>query len=231
MPKLFILHCPVSCGHRRTGLEKHLKDRGFTDVEWITDFSTEHPYVQWLHKRLGEQVSLAHISGLVKGLEMFRKVTKNTSNTKWFWKGDDDIRFIKNWNTIQHVPDERLMYINLSVGVNFSLLPDGKPRVIGNNGGAEVFCFTREFAQLILDNVDIRQSADIIIHALLNHIGHPLVCVPVAHQTSLLEPKTSTLVVNNNLMPWIEFIKHFKPTGVRYEDLRNESGFFIGNDA
>ena len=228
MPKLFILHCPVSCGHRRAGLEKHLKDRGFTDVEWIVDYSTEHPYVQWLHERLGKKVSLAHISGLVKGLEMFRKVTKDTSDTKWFWKGDDDIRFIKNWNI---VPDERLMYVNLSVGVNFSILPDGKPRIIGNNGGAEVYCFTREFAQLILDNVDIRQSGDIIIHALLNHIGHPLMCVPVAHQTSLLEPKTSTLVVDNNLVPWIEFVKHFKPTGVRYEDLRNESGFFARDDA
>jgi hypothetical protein len=231
MTKLFIMHCPVTCGERRPGLEKHLKDRGFMDVEWITDYSTDHSYVRWLHKRLGEKASLAHISGLIKGLEMFRKVARDTSNTKWFWKGDDDIRFIKHWDKVQHVPDERLMYVNLSIGVNFGILPDGKPRLIGNNGGAEVFCFTREFAQLFLDNIDIRQSGDILIHAFMNHIGHPLVCVPIAHQTSLLETKTSSLVIDNKLTPWIDFLKNFKPTGVRYEDLRNESGFFTRDDA
>lgn len=228
MPKLYILHCPVSCGHRRPGLEKHIEKRGITDVEWITEYSKDHPYVKWLHARLGGTTSLAHISGLVKGMEMYRRVVHDKSSTKWFWKADDDVVFIKNWN----VPlPENLMYVNMSVGVNFSMLPDAKPRYIGNNGGAEVFCFTREFAQLMLDNVDTRQTGDIVIHGFLNHIGHPLVCIPVAQQTSLLEPKNSSLVVDTTLQNWIDFVQNFKPTGIRYEDLRNESGFFAGNDA
>ena len=183
-----------------------------------------------MHQRLGGKGSPAHVSGLVKGLEMFRRVVHDKSSTKWFWRGDDDIRIVKNWDKIQHVPDERLMFVNLSVGVNFHMLPDGKPRYIGNNGGAELTCFTREFAQLVLDNIDTRQSGDILIHALLHHIGHPLVCVPIAQQTSLLEPRNSTLVVDTTLQNWVEFVQNFKPTGVRYEDLRNESGFFTGDD-
>lgn len=229
MPKLYVLHCPVSCGHRRSRLESHLEKRGFDDVEWVTDYSVDHPYVKWLYTKLGEKTSLAHISGIVKCYEMFLSVVRDKSSVKWFWKGDDDIAFIKNWN----VPlPENLIYVNMSVGVNFHILPDAKPQYIGNNGGAEVFCFTREFAQLMLDNVDTRQTFDIVIHALLRHVGHPLVCIPVAHQTSLLEPKTSSLTgIDPTLTPWVEYVQNFKPTGVRYEDLRNESGFFARDDA
>ena len=226
MPKLYVIHCPVTCGRRRSVLEEHLKNRRFTDVEWITDYSTEHPFVKWLHTRIGG--SLAHISGLVKGMEMYRRVVHDKGPDKWFWKGDDDIVFIKNWN----VPlPENLIYVNMSVGVNFHVLPDAKPQYIGNNGGAEVFCFTREFAQLVLDNVDTRQTGDIVIHGLLLHLGHPLTCIPVAQQTSLLEPKNSTLKFDETLTPWVQFVQNFKPTGIKYEDLRNESGFFARDDA
>jgi hypothetical protein len=62
-------------------------------------------------------------------------------------------------------------------------------------------------------------------------VGHPLVCIPVAQQTSLLEPKKSSLVFDQTLPNWIDFVKNFKPTGVKYEDLRNESGFFARDDA
>ena len=228
MPKLYVLHCPVSCGQRRPVLEEHLKKRGFDNVEWITDYSADHPYVKWLHERLGGTASLAHIAGIVKGYEMFRRVVHDNGPDKWFWKGDDDIVFIKNWNV--KLPDE-LWYVNMSVGVNFHVLPSTRIRTIGNNGGAEVFCFTREFAQLMLDNIDTRQTFDIIIHGLLNYICHPLVCIPVAQQTSLLEPKKSTLIVDETLGPWIPFVEQFKPTGIKYEDLRNESGFFARDDA
>ena len=228
MPKLYVLHCPVSCGHRRKPLEEHLKKRGFDDVEWITDYAADHPYVKWLHKRLGGTTSLAHISGLVKALEMFHTVLHDKTPNKWFWKGDDDIVFIKKWNV--PIPDD-LIYVNMSVGVNFHIFPNAKPQLIGNNGGSEVYCFTREFAKLFLDNVDTRQSGDIIIHGLLRHIGHPLACIPVAQQTSLLEPKNSSLVFDQTLTPWVQFVQNFKPTGVRYEDLRNESGFFTRDDA
>jgi hypothetical protein len=228
MPKLYILHCPVSCGHRRPVLEEHLKERGFTDVEWVTEYAADHPYVKWLHKRLGCKGSPAHISGFVKAMEMFRLVARDKGPDKWFWKGDDDIVFIKNWNV--PIPDN-LMYVNMSVGVNFHVIPDAKPHYIGNNGGAEVFCFTREFARLVLDNIDTRQTGDIVIHGLLLKIGHPLVCIPVAQQTSLLEPKNSTLNFDETLTPWVQFVQNFKATGVRYEDLRNESGFFARDDA
>jgi hypothetical protein len=228
MPRLYICHCPIACGDRRPVLEEHLKKRGFDDVRWITDYSVEHPFVKWLHKRLGETTRLAHISGLVKNLEMFRDVARDTTSETEFWQCNDDVVFIKNWDVV--IP-KKLEYVNLSVGVSFHIIPDGKPRILGNNGGAEVFYFSRKFARLVLNNVDTRQTIDIIIHGLLNSIGHPLVCIPVAHQTSILEPKQSTLAIDEKLPPWIPFVEQFKPTGIKYEDLRNESGFFARDDA
>jgi len=83
----------------------------------------------------------------------------------------------------------------------------------------------------MLDNIDTRQTFDIVIHGLLRHMGHPLVCIPVAQQTSLLEPKQSTLKFDETLTPWVQFVQNFKPTCIKYEDLRNESGFFARDDA
>ena len=228
MPRLYICHCPIACGDRRPILEEHLKKRGFDDVRWITDYSVDHPFVKWMHKRLGETTRLAHISGLVKNLEMFLDVARDTTSETQFWQCNDDVVFIKNWDVV--IPKE-LEYVNLSVGVNFHISPDARPQYIGNNGGAEVFSFTRNFARRVLDNVDTRQTIDIIIHGLLSHLRHPLVCIPIAHQTSLLEPKQSTLMVDQTLAPWVHFVQNFKPTGIKYEDLRNESGFFARDDA
>jgi hypothetical protein len=227
MPRLYICHCPVVCGHRRSVLEEHLNKRGFDDVRWITDYSVDHPFVKWLHKRLGGTTRIAHISGLVKNLEMFLDVVNDTTDETQFWQCNDDVVFIKNWDV--DIP-KNLEYVNLSVGVSFHILPDGTPRIIGNNGGAEVFSFSRKFARLVLDNVDTRQTIDIILHGLLLHISHPLVCIPIAQQTSLLEPENSTLKYDETLPAWIPFVESFKPTGIKYEDLRNESGFFVQRD-
>jgi hypothetical protein len=229
MPRLYICHCPIKCGDRRPILEDHLKKRGFTDIRWITDYSVDHPFVIWLHKRLGETTRLSHISGLVKNLEMFLDVVRDTSSETQFWQCNDDVVFIKDWDQY-HVP-KNLEYVNLSVGVNFYIIPNGKLRTIGNNGGAEVFSFTKKFARLVLDNVDTRQTIDIIIHGLLHHMGHPVVCMPIAHQTSLLEPKNSTILFDETLEPWIPFVENFKPTGIKYENLRNESDLFTRDDA
>ena len=222
---LYIKHCPETCQSRRESLEKHLATRNVKNQIWMTDFSKHHPYVIWLHNKLDVKTNIAFTSGLVKTLETLRTFVQSNEKSAFF--ADDDVVLIKNWNSFQ-IPD--IPYVNMSVGVNFSMLPDGKPRVIGNNGGCELIYMTREFAQYMLDNDDVRQTIDIVIHGLVRHAGFPLVCVPVAQQTSLLEPKNSSLG-SSGMSNWIQFVQNFKPTGVRYEELRNESGFFTGNDA
>ena len=223
---MYVKHCPVSCPERQKRVEQHLMSRGVRDLTWMTDFPKDHPFVIWLQQKLNIKSGLAFTSGLVKTLESFRHLVRSDKKAAFFV--DDDVVLVKDWNKAP-IPD--FPFVNMSVGVNFSMLPDGKPRIIGNNGGCEMVYVTREFAQLVLDNVDARQTIDIVIHALVMHSKFPLVCVPVAQQTSIIEPKSSSLGSSSNLQNWIEYIRNFKPTGVRYEDLRNESGFFARDDA
>jgi len=222
---MYVKHCPVSCPERKQKVSRHLQYRGVTDLVWITEFPKDDPYVVWFHNKLKISCNIAFTSGLVKTLESLRHFVQSDKKSAFFV--DDDVVLIKDWR--KH-PIPNLPFVNMSVGVNFGILPDGNPRMIGNNGGCEMTYITREFAKLILDNVDVRQTIDIVIHALVNYSKFPLVCVPVAQQTSLLEPKTSSLG-NSGILNWIDFVNNFKPTGVRYEDLRNESGFFTRNDA
>jgi len=222
---LYIKHCPETCQPRRVSLEKHLASRNVKNHIWVTNFSKNDPYVIWIHNKLDVKTNIAFTSGLVKTLETLRNFVRTNEKSAFF--ADDDVVLVKNWDS---VPIPELPYVNMSVGVNFSMLPDCKPRVVGNNGGCELVYMTREFAQYILDNVDTRQTIDIVIHGLVRHAGFPLVCVPVAQQTSLLEPKNSSLG-DSGMNNWVQFVQNFKPTGVRYEELRNESGFFTGNDA
>ncbi len=217
---MYVKHCPVTCGHRREPLEKHFSERGIHDVTWITGFPADDPYVQWFQKRLDIKSGVRFTSGLVKTYESLKMFVESGKPSAIFV--DDDVVFIKNWDKYPLPP---LPFVNLSVGVNFSIIPDGNLRGIGNNGGCEAVYMTREFAQLLLDNVDARQTIDIVIHAMVNYSGFPLACVPVAQQTSLLEPATSSFIGDTSreeLTHWINFVNDFKPTGVRYEDLYNE---------
>lgn len=223
---LYIKHCPETCSSRREPLLRHLASRNVNNQIWMTDFPKRDPYVIWLHEKLDVKQNIGFTSGLVKTMEALRHFVQ--SGEKYAFFADDDVVLIKNWN-LYPIPD--IPYVNMSVGVNFSILPDGKPRIIGNNGGCEMVFMTREFAQVILDNVDSRQTIDIVIHGLVKHMKFPLMCVPVAQQTSLLEPKSSSLGNSEISQSWIDFVTHFKPTGVSYENLRNESGFFGRNDA
>lgn len=222
---MYVKHCPISCPERREKVEKHLCSRGVTDLIWMTDFPKDHPFVTWLHDRLEVQSGPAFTSGLVKTLEAFRHLVHSGEKAAFFV--DDDVVLVKHWNK---VPIPNFPFVNMSVGVNFNMLPDGIPRYVHNNGGCEMIYVTREFAQLILDNVDARQTIDIVYHALVMYSNFPLVCVPVAQQTSLLEPKNSSLGASGISHNWIHYIRNFKPTGIRYEDLRNASGCFTRND-
>jgi hypothetical protein len=139
---------------------------------------------------------------------------------------DDDVVFIRDWKTkFKTYPG--IPFINASVGVNFSILPDGELRQLNNNGGCEAVWMTKPFAQFILNNVDARGGLDHVYFGLVRHAGLPLLCSPVAQQTSLLHSKRGRLPNTGEYqpeLPWHEFVNSFKPTGLVYSELWNESG-------
>lgn len=224
--RLYVKHCPIACPDRRRVLEQHLKDRGFTDVVWITKYPVTHPFVQWLHARLGKYLSPSCISGLVKNLESCKALVDDpTVDSALFC--DDDAVFIKDWKEKMKIP-QGIPFVNVSVGVCFHLLPDGKLVQLQNNGGCEVIWMTKDFARLVIENVDGRSGIDHVYYAILKALGYPLLCSPVAQQTSILEPKKSSLENSEKYQPpqsWLDYVNNFKPTGLNYVSLWNESGY------
>ena len=220
--RLYVKHCPVSCPERRQVLEEHLASRGFTDVRWITGYPVSHPFVQWLHSRLDKELSISCISGLVKQLEASKDFLEDpTVDSALFC--DDDAVFIKDWKEKMQLP-EGVPFVNMSVGVNFDIFPDGRLRQMGNNGGCEVVWMNKDFARMVLENVDARSGIDHVYFALIRSMGYPLLCSPIAQQTSLLEPKSSSLSPSNTKQTWLEYINNFKRTGLVYSELWKESG-------
>ena len=223
--RLYVKHCPLACPQRRPLAEKHLKDRGFTDVKWITCYPVDHPFVQWLHVRLGEYTSPPAISGLIKNLEAFKDLAEDpTISSAMFC--DDDAVFIKDWKTKMDLPDG-IPFVNLSVGVNFEILPDGKLRQLQNNGGCEVFWASRDFARFVTRNVDARFGLDHVFFAMMHFFRFPVLCSPIAQQTSILEPRPPSIETASKYTPtetWDSYVVNFKPTGLDYTQLWNESG-------
>ena len=61
-----------------------------------------------------------------------------------------------------------------------------------NNGGMEVFWANNEFAHAFINNLNMEEAIDIVIHGMMRSAGKPLLNVPIAHQTSDIE-NNSTL--------------------------------------
>ena len=227
MVRVYVTHCPIYCPERKPIIEENLKSRGFTDIVWTTKYSTSHPMVQWLHKRLGGHLTYGGISGLLKYMEALKMFVEDPTSPDGAIFCDDDTVFVKNWkDAIDQIPPN-CPYVNLSVGVNFHFLPDAKPRIIDmNNGGNEAHWKSKEFCKFILANTDGRAGMDHVHLGMMNYLRLRTLCIPVAQQTSLLCGKASTSHDHEFTIyqPWYIFVQQFKPTGLSYEELWNESG-------
>jgi len=222
--KLYIKHCPFSCSERRPILEKHLEERGFTDVVWYTKYSKSNPFVEWIHEKFNKRCSVEGISGLIKFYEcMLMFLEDETAGDRAIFC-DDDVVFIDGAkdviNSVEYYP-----FINLSMGIWFHIYPT---KMImendkWNNGGAEAVMISRDYCKFLINNFDLRAGIDHVLAAPLLHHGLKLYMLPIAQQTSLL---TKVANFNDPISSeiWYDFINGYKPTGISYLDLWKESG-------
>ena len=221
---MYITHCPFSCSGRRPILEKHLKERGFTDVTWFTKYAKNHPFIEWLQQKFDKSGTLECISGCVKYYECIMAFLDDETAGDRAIFCTDDVVFIDGAkdaiNSLEYYP-----FINISIGVLFGLPPgfeifenDG-----WNNGGAEASVMTREYCKFLINNFDMRAGIDHIFAAPLYTSKLKLYVFPVAHQTSILE-KVLTTDDPSTLDDWRHFMFNYKPTGINYLDLWKESG-------
>jgi len=185
--KHFVVHDPKLV-HRREFLEKHLEERGVTDVEWVTGFNSDSKLVKWLHQRTQTPMALGYLSCTVKHYIVLSEIVRQNIYEAVIL--EDDVVLHKDYS--QFVPPVGAKFIKLGIGVNWHLNPGLTPVQTPNYGCSEAQYVTRDMAQYILNNLNFGHCVDIVYWAILNHTKHPLVTVPLAHQTSILEGSGTT---------------------------------------
>jgi Glycosyltransferase family 25 (LPS biosynthesis protein) len=180
--KHFVVHDPKLV-HRREFLEKHLQDRGVTDVEWITDLNLDSKFIKWLHQKTQTPMAPGYLSCSVKHYSiLYQMVTRNIQEAVIF---EDDVVLHEDYVKFNPIPG--LKFIKLGVGVNWPIHPGLTPLQTPNFGCSEAQYITLDMAKYILDNLHFGHCVDIVYWATLAFVRHPLVTVPLAHQTSILE--------------------------------------------
>jgi hypothetical protein len=216
------MYCFIQNGieSRREGLERHIKTRKIDEhfkLVWNTDWDKNHPFVLWLKNFIAPHVSVELISNHVKAFESMKKAIDD--NQDFFMCVDDDVVFPENFmELLQKVP---LKPINIiSMGINYHIPYSSVTTVTGNVGGLECFIMSKEFAKFILDNIDFEQALDIVIGAVMIQSGMQLAVTPICHQTSLLTPRYSSHQSGNYAKDWKEYTRTYKPSGLRYSQLK-----------
>lgn len=185
--KYFVVHDP-RLTERRVFLEKHFADRGVTDAEWVTDLNSDSKFIKWLHQRTQTPMALGYLSCSAKHYSiLYDMVVRNIQEAIIL---EDDVVLHKDFTKFAPLPG--LQFVKLGIGVNWSLAPGLNPVHTPNFGCSEAQYITLDTAKHIVDNLNFGHCVDIVYWATLYHLRHPLVTVPLTHQTSILEGSSST---------------------------------------
>lgn len=208
--KHFVVHDPKLV-QRREFLEKHLQDRGVTDVEWVTDLNSDSKFIKWLHQRTDTPMAPGYLSCSVKHYSiLYQMVTRGIQEAVIL---EDDV--VLHQDYAKFTPIFGLKFIKLGIGVNWSLSPSLTPVQTPNFGCSEAQYITLDMAEYILENLHFGHCVDIVYWAILNFVRHPLVTIPLAHQTSILEGASTTgqsdskkeMPLGNYIQGWSTFEK------------------------
>jgi len=222
IPKVIMMkHCTKLNPERKEFLTKHLNERvPIEDVRWVEDYNHDHSFVEFVNKFLKLPYGCKLTSNMIKILHMLK--TMIDENIESALLCDDDALFNKNWlDVFESTPEiSGLHFINLGTSFFLETTPD-KLNQISNMGGCEVIWCNIEFARGFLENLNLQEAADIILHGYLYSIGHPIVNLPVCKQTSMLKSTTSLdHDTRKHNVHWSQFVQNYKHLPkVSYSDL------------
>lgn len=186
---IFVKHCPNLSPERKVFLKKHLEERvPIKDVRWMEDYNHEDAFVEWLNSALKLPYGLKLTSNIVKVIMSWKMMIDENIESAILI--DDDVVFHKDWVSIfESLPDiDPECFLNLGISPFFEIKPEmGKIYNIHNNGGCEGMWNSLTFVKQIMNNLNIHEAIDIVLHGHAFSMNKPLLCVPLCHQTSMLE--------------------------------------------
>lgn len=224
--KLFVANASTE---RKKILEQHFENRGISnyfDVEFVTDFTIEDPFVRWIYKCVAPHIDIREMSAFIKYCEIFKKIVNGHDDHAVVC--NDDVVFVDEWKKYFDTKKWGLMDI-ICIGVNFQLKPGNDYSITNNAGGCESVVVSKQFARFFLDNIEFGHGCDIVFGAMLMHHKIPIGATPICHQTSILECKFTHGGYNNTKFKydWVTFTNTYKPSGLKYELLEQEFQKFM----
>jgi hypothetical protein len=125
----------------------------------------------------------------------------------------NDVMFHKDWLKFYEsvdLPDD-VLFVNMGTAFFLDIKPvEGKVHVIHNNGGCEGLYATKKFAELFLTHLNMNFCYDIIFHGFLYSIGHPVLCLPVCYQTSIIEDNSALDHETRKEGDWKQFVAGYR---------------------
>jgi hypothetical protein len=187
--KHFVVHWP-KLADRKEFLKGQLAQHGITDVEWVEDTpgNADGPFIKWLHQRTKATMAPGFLACSAKHYWILNEMVRRNIPKAIIL--EDDAVLHESYGRMK-IPED-LDFVKLGMGVNWYMNPGPDPISIGNFGCSEAQYVTLKFAKELVQNLNFGHCADIVYWAHLLHTGRPLVCIPVCHQTSLLEGSSST---------------------------------------
>jgi hypothetical protein len=210
---VFVKHCPNLAPERKVFLEEHLKERvPIKDVRWVEDYNHDDLFVQWLNAKYNLPYGPKLTSNFVKNLMIFKQMVDE--NIECALSIDDDVTFHKDWvKYFGSIPDEveKNNFINLGTSPFFNLKPQlGEVYQLPNNGGCECLWVSKDFANGILNDLNMEEAIDIVFHGFMMAQRKQILNMPLCHQTSDLE-KVSTLDHDTRKSSnWIAYVHNYK---------------------
>jgi len=220
----FIVHYSK---HEELGEE--LKER-FPNAHILKEHDREDIFIPWMKYFTKSNQELAMVSCNIKHFDALKYMVDNDIEEAFIF--EDDVVLIKDWET-RFIENKKKYFPNeiyIKMGSFFSINIDNLKDMIkiGNNGGTEAQYVTKKFAQIMLNNIRMDNTIDLIYHGCLR--SQPIPMIPVATQTSVIERndyeghKSDTILV-----PWVEYVKNYYTTNTlfNYYELVKSFDFFI----
>ena len=98
--------------------------------------------------------------------------------------------------------------------------------MVGNNGGTEGQYVTKTFAKMVLQNLRVDNTIDLIHHACLKNLQIP--CIPICSQTSIISNHDSYgHKYDRDMGHWKDYIvNYFDGKLYNYDELLNQYDIF-----
>lgn len=211
-------------------LGEELEER-FPNAHIIKEYDREDIFVSWMKYITKSNQELSMVSCNIKHFEALKHMVDNDIEEAFIF--EDDVVLRKDWETLfmenkkKYFRDEMYIKMGCFHRINIDTLPVDM-MWIANNGGTEAQYVTKRFAQIMLKNIRMDNTIDLIHQGCLRSATIPF--IPVATQTSVITRNDDAGHISyTKAVPWREYVKNYYSSNTlfNYYELVEEFDIFL----